>query len=112
MGRMLKYNNLDKKVNQDQVADNSAFDSDCMKHWVVHTKTKKKWRHGNGGQLQSLTVSADDPGDLLDALESTNNVATAGVTVIAVTKESKYIMQWSGVVNQSESLDLNWLYLG
>jgi hypothetical protein len=43
---MLKYNDLYKKVKEDQVADTNAFDSDCMKHWVEQTKTKRKWwRH-------------------------------------------------------------------
>ena len=74
---MIKYNNLDKKVNQDQVAYNSAFDSDCMKHWVVHTKSKRKRRRDNDSQLQSLTVS-DDLGNLLVALDSHN-----GGTVVA-----------------------------
>jgi S-adenosylhomocysteine hydrolase len=36
---MLKYNDLYKKVKEDQVADNGAFNSEYMMHWVEKTKT-------------------------------------------------------------------------
>jgi hypothetical protein len=79
---MLKYNDLYKKVKEDQVEDNRAFDSDYIKHWVEKTKTKRKRRQDNDGQLQSLTLSYD-LGDLLGVLDS-NNVRTAGIPVVAV----------------------------
>jgi hypothetical protein len=40
-----------------------------MMHWVEKTRSKRKWRHENGGQLQSLIVS-DDLGDTLGTLDS------------------------------------------
>jgi hypothetical protein len=70
-------------MKEDRVADNRAFDSDYMKHWVEQTRTKRKQMHDNGGQPQSLTVS-DDLGDLLGVLDSNNDVEAAGVTVAAV----------------------------
>jgi tetrahydromethanopterin S-methyltransferase subunit A len=46
---MLKYNELYKKVKEDRVADNGAFDSECMMHWVEKTRsTKRKRRRDNG----------------------------------------------------------------
>jgi hypothetical protein len=79
---MLKYNELYKKVKEDRVVDNDAFDSEYIMHWVEKTRGKRKRRRDNGSQLQSSTVS-DDLEDLLGALDSHNggaaaaNVATA-----------------------------------
>ena len=79
---MLKYNELYKNVKEDRVADDGAFDSEYMMHWVEKTRSKRKRRRDNGSQLQSSTVS-DDLEDLLGALDSHNggaaaaNVATA-----------------------------------
>jgi hypothetical protein len=77
---MLKYNDLYKKVKEVWDTGNSASSSDHMKHWIEKARTK--WRHHNGGQLQSLTVS-DHLRDLLSALKS-NNGGTKGVAVAAV----------------------------
>ena len=80
---MLKYNELYKKVKEDRVVDNGAFDSEySMMHWVEKTRSKRKQRRDNGRQLQSVTVS-DDLGDLLGALDSHNDgVAVANVTTV------------------------------
>jgi hypothetical protein len=73
---MLKYNELYKKVKEDQVADNGAFDSEYMMHWVEKTRSKGKRRRDNGSQIRSLTAS-DDLGDHLGALDSHNGRAAA-----------------------------------
>ena len=79
---MLKYNELYKKVKEDRVTDNGAFDSEKMMHWVEKTRSKRKRRRENDSQLQSLTVS-DDLGDLLGALDSHNGgAAAANVTTV------------------------------
>jgi hypothetical protein len=66
---MLKYNELYKKLKEDRVADNGAFDREYLAHYVEKSKNKRKRRRDNGGQLRSLAVS-DDIGDLLGALEN------------------------------------------
>jgi hypothetical protein len=38
---VLEYKDLYKKVDEDQVANNGAFDSEYMMHWVEKTKTKR-----------------------------------------------------------------------
>ncbi len=53
-----------------------------MMRWVEKTRSKRKGRRDNGGQLRSLTVS-DDLGDLLGALDS-HNGGTAVVNVATV----------------------------
>ena len=53
-----------------------------MMRWVEKTRSKRKRRRDNGGQLRSLTVS-DDLGDLLGALDS-HNGGTAVVNVATV----------------------------
>jgi hypothetical protein len=47
LGR-LKYKRLCKKVKEDRVADNGAFDSEYMMHWVEKTRSKRKRRRDNG----------------------------------------------------------------
>jgi hypothetical protein len=79
---MLKYNELYKKVKEDRVADNGAFDSEYMMHWLEKNRSKRKRRRDNDSQLRSLTVS-DDLGDLLGALDS-HNGGTAVVNVATV----------------------------
>jgi hypothetical protein len=72
----LKYNELYKKLKEDRLVDNGAFDSEYMMHWVEKTRGKRKRRCDNGSQLQSLTVS-DDLEDLLGALDSHNGGTAA-----------------------------------
>ncbi len=79
---MLKYNDLYKKVKENRVADGGAYDRKYTIHCVEKNKNKRKQRHDNGGQQQSLTVS-DDLGDLLGALDN-NRGGSAGDNVAAV----------------------------
>ena len=80
---MLKYNGLYKKVKENQLADNGAFDSEDMMHWLEKTRSKRKRRHDNDSQLQSLTVS-DNLTDLLGALEGSHNGGTASANAAIV----------------------------
>jgi hypothetical protein len=74
---MLKYNDLYKQVKKDRLEDNGAYDREYIAHYTEKSKNKRKRRHDNEGQLQSLTVS-DDIGDLLGALETQNDAAAGG----------------------------------
>lgn len=76
---MLKYDDLYKMVEEDTVADSSAYDSEYMIHWVEKTKNKVKWRCDHGGQLRR----SDGLRNLLGALDS-NNGGVAGGTAGAM----------------------------
>jgi hypothetical protein len=53
---MLKYNELYKKLKEDQVVDNGAYDSEYMMHWEVEkTRSKRrKRRRDNCSQLKKF----------------------------------------------------------
>ena len=77
---MITYNELYKKIKEDRERDKGAFDGEYMMHWVEKTSMRRKRRRGNEGQHGTLTVS-DDLGDLMGALDGTNNGEAGGTTV-------------------------------
>jgi hypothetical protein len=77
---MLKCNELYKAVKEDQIANNGAFDSDYMTHWIEKTNKKRKQRRGGVGARQVVSVS-DDLTDLESRLDS-NDVGEAGVLMM------------------------------
>jgi hypothetical protein len=54
--------------------------NEYMMHWVEKTRSKRKRRHDNGGQLRSLTVS-DDLRDLFGTLDGHSNGGAVNANV-------------------------------
>jgi hypothetical protein len=70
---MERFNELYRRVREDRMADEGAFERVYRRHREVKSRTRKKRKRGSEYPLQVLTIS-DDLGELLNRVGSDDDV--------------------------------------